>query len=136
MSDLETFKVNIRRGIQYLLPYARSHIMTMEKYRAEIALYLETKKKNQDRVYDFPPYRMMLSFNEAEKSDPFFIASGSAPGRTGNAVKFSPEEEKAFAEVMVDAFPNYKITPLDASGFSAAFKVIGLPQGGVHDAAR
>lgn len=134
MSDLEVFKVGVRRGIQYLLPYARSNIMNMEKYRAEIALYLEKKEKNHDRVYEFPPYRMMLSFNEAEKTDPFFIASGSAPGRTGDAVKLSPEEEKAFSEVMADAFPNYTISSM-ATGLSAAFKVIGLPQGGTHDAA-
>lgn len=132
MSDLEAFKISVRRGIQYILPYARSNIMNMDKYRAEVEAYLEKKQKNQERIYDFPPYRILLSFSEVEKGGPLLIASGSAPGRSGDAVKFSSEEEKAFTEVVVDAFPDYEISSMKP-GLSAAFKVFGLPKGGSHD---
>lgn len=133
MSDLEAFKISVRRGIQYILPYARLNTMTMDKYWAEIEVFLDKKQKNQERIYEFPPYRMLLSFSALEKGGPLLMASGSAPGRSGDAVKFSSEEEAAFAEVVADTFPDYEVTPMKPSGLSAAFKVFGLPKGGSHD---
>lgn len=133
MNDLELFKVNVRRGIQYLLPQAKANLMTLDTFRTEVEAYLETGKRNQERIYDFPPYRILLSFSALPKGGPLLIASGSAPGRSGKAVLLSPEESEAFIDVVKSAFPEYKIAPMEA-GLSAAFKVLGLPkEGGNND---
>jgi hypothetical protein len=132
-SDIESFKMNVRRGLQYLLPQAKANLMTLETFKSEVETYLETGKKNQERIYDFPPYRILLSFSVLPKGGPLLIASGSAPGRTGKAVLLSPEECKAFIEVVKSSFPEYKIDTM-AAGLSAAFKVLGIPkEGGDHD---
>jgi hypothetical protein len=132
VSDLEVFKTNVRRGIQYLLPQAKANLMTLDSFKTEVELYLKTGKKNQERIYEFPPYRMLLSFSILPKGGPLLIASGSAPGRTGNGVLLSSEESEAFIDVVKNAFPEYKISPMEA-GLSAAFKVLGLPKEGGND---
>lgn len=134
MTDLEMFKVNVRRGIQHLLPQAKANLMTLETFKAEVALYLEKGQRNQERIYDFPPYRILLSFSTLPKGGPLLIASGSAPGRSGNAVLLSSEEREAFIDVVKSSFPEYNIAQMEA-GLSAAFKVFGLPkEGGDNDA--
>lgn len=117
----ELFKVEFKRGINALLPYAKDH-----KQSAKTRTRLEAP--GSDHRYEFPPYFMIFTI-EAYPGADCPMVSVSAPMRP---IKILSANEKDWVkEAFSEVFPDHDIIAMYKTLLpgNSAFKVIALPPG-------
>lgn len=116
--DIARFKIDLKRAINALLPYAREHKMNPQKWQNE---FVEHKGQiNPRRVFLFDGYRLILTMEEVG----IVIASISVLGR-----HLTDDETAAFRETVQETLPDLYVHNMDGIALpgSSAFKVIGVP---------
>jgi hypothetical protein len=115
----ELLKVEFKRGIAALLPYAQEH----KQKRTAMPL----KAPRPEHRYEFPPYFMIFTIEVFPGADCPMV-SVSAPMRPVKMLT-APEKDtvkEAFSEI----FPDYRLmTPRAILPGSTAFKVVAFPPG-------
>ena len=123
--SIELFKINVRKALASLLPYAREHKLTVESLMKEVQEHGTLKA---ERNYIFLPYRVALTINLRDGKDfPLFSASAW----TGNGSRpLDEDEKKEIISAMEEAFPDHKITVIEGGflGNPPPFKVCGVPK--------
>lgn len=117
MPNLEVFKIDLKRGIESLLPWAKQH--------AQQRRHFTTAKP--ENIYSFPPYHLIFTI-EVDFGGQYLMASVSAPHRP---IKILDREERRSAiESIQEMFPDYDVFPVrNLLPVSAAFKLVGFPPG-------
>ncbi len=115
----ELFKIEFKRGIETLMPYAREHKGGVMRTKIEMPA--------EGHRHQFPPYTMLLTIEAFPGADCPMV-SLSAPMRP---IKFLNDVEKSDAkEAFSEVFPEHRIIvtkPLLRG--TTAFKMIALPPG-------
>jgi hypothetical protein len=117
----ELFKLEFKRGIEALLPHARSHRRT-----ANIRARIEAP--GPEHHHEFLPYFMIFTIDTLAGADCPMV-SVSAPMRP---VKILNATEKDLVkEAFSEAFPDHDIVPINKALLpgNSAFKVIAIPPG-------
>lgn len=114
----EFFKVEIKRGIEALLPYARKH-----KHVSRSAI----RPPSKEHQYEFPPYVLILTVESPLGADHLMI-SVSAPMRP---VKTLDAGEKAsLQEAVGEVFQDHDVIAIKSIlPGNTASKIVALPPG-------
>lgn len=105
MTAIEMFKLQLKRGLEKLLPFAKANIVKPLGIEKELQ---EFKGFRPERIYEFPPYRLILTFDEY-KDSAIPMSSVSAPMRAEGQHTLTDEEKKAFYEAFCEFFPEHMV---------------------------
>lgn len=124
MIPIEMFKFQLKRGFENLLPYAKANIVNPGGMEKEIR---EFKGFRPERIYEFPPYRLILTF-DAYKDAAIAMSSASAPMRADGRQTLTDEEKKTFYEAFCEFFPGHMVGQIGpVLPGATAYKVYGIP---------
>lgn len=125
MIPIETFKFQLKRGLEKLLPYAKANIFKPGGMEKELQQF---RGFRPERIYEFPPYRLILSSDEY-KDSVITMSSASAPMRAEGQQVLTGEEKRAFYEVFCEFFPDHSVGQVGSILPGAtAYKVYGIPK--------
>lgn len=114
--NIERFKIDFKRAVEALLPWALAHKMPRS---------LPLMPVGPDSKFDFPPFFMIFTI-EIENGTEFPMVSVSAPLRPTKIL--DQAEREATKEAFKEIFPGYEVMAIrNFTAFSAAFKLVALP---------
>lgn len=123
MTSTEMFKFQLKRGLENLLPYAKENVFRTGGMEKELR---EFKGFRPERVYEFPPFRLILSFDAYEDTE-IIVSSASAPMRGEGKQVLTDEEKRAFYEAFCEFFPDHAVGQIGSILPGAtAYKVYGI----------
>lgn len=116
--NLEIFKLEITRGIQKILPYARAHKGGIERKSLE--------PPGPEERYEFPPFRLIFTLEAFPGADVPML-SLSAPMRPTHILE--PKERDMAKETFAECFPDHEVLVMKRAVMrgSTAFKMVALP---------
>ena len=115
----ELFKLEFKRGIDSILPYANKHKVSRT--------WGKVPPLAPEQVYEFPPYKLIFTVEVFPGVDCPMV-SVSAPRRP---IQFLTDREKAdLREAFGEIFPEHQVFLLKSVlAGSTAFKMVGVPPG-------
>lgn len=123
----DLYKLELKRGIQALLPFARTHKMNAVRWMVELKV---TKGRMADeRIHVFPPYKATFTIEEDPAGCDVALLSVSAPMRPVRTL--NAQERDWTADVFREAFPDHRVSRMEGNFLkdTGAFKVYAIPPG-------
>lgn len=122
----DLYKMELKRGIEALVPFARAHKMNPSRWMGE--LQATRGRMRDERTHAFPPYLLIFTIEEDPAGCDVPLLSVSAPMRP--VKRLSAEERGWTAEAFSEAFPGHRVSRLDGVFLrdSGAFKVYVIPE--------